>query len=139
MSRDGISVMIQNLAGNEDSVNAFLSSKGKIIKSIELQDISDGRLLFTFDDGTKMSISDEGRSCCEDRYMTTDDDLSSFSGSVLVDAEVREMPILEHKYDVHEMAFLVVTTSFGSFTIETHNVHNGYYGGFVMRCSIVND
>jgi hypothetical protein len=39
-----------------------------------------------------------------------------------------------HDYDVHEVQFLIVDTDKGSFTCESHNVHNGYYGGFLVVC-----
>jgi hypothetical protein len=31
--------------------------------------------------------------------------------------------------DVHEIAFYEFMTSTGSFTLASHNEHNGYYGG----------
>jgi hypothetical protein len=38
--------------------------------------------------------------------------------------------------DVHEVQFLVVTTSKGAITVATHVVHNGYYGGFSIDAFI---
>jgi hypothetical protein len=35
---------------------------------------------------------------------------------------------------VHEVAFLEVTTDRGVFQMKNHNEHNGYYGGFLIRC-----
>ena len=133
----GIGAMIGILSGNKDSVEAFTSSVGKTITALELTEADDGSLLFTFDDGTKMEIADEGRSCCESRYMTTDDDLQFHVGAKLLGAEVAEGPDVEEDYESHEMEFLKVKTTRGVFTVETHNEHNGYYGGFCIRASMV--
>ncbi len=81
---------------------------------------------------------DGGQDCCEHRYMHSDDDIQSFVGGTLIDAEIREVPNREDGYgDVHEVQFLIVTTSKGAFTIETHNEHNGYYGGFWVVARMV--
>jgi len=122
------------LFGNKNSIEAFQGSLNKVIAVI---DLSEDRLLFTFADGTKMKLSDEGQSCCEHRYLHTDDDIQSFVGATLMGAEVREASEPDRGYDVHEIAFLVVKTNKGSFTIETHNEHNGYYGGFLVRAAVV--
>ena len=52
--------------------------------------------------------------------------------------ELRDAPNVEDdEYgNVHEVQFLVVTTSKGAFTIETHNEHNGYYGGFFIEAEV---
>ena len=34
---------------------------------------------------------------------------------------------------VHEVQFLNIETSLGIITFETHNEHNGYYGGFYIK------
>lgn len=69
--------------------------------------------------------------------MHTDDDIQAFIGAKLQDAEVREAPEIEDEWDVHEVAFLVITTNKGTFTIETHNEHNGYYGDFRIQTTKV--
>lgn len=101
---------------------------GKVIDSVVLG--SDDALHFVFADGAKMMLLDNGQSCCETRYMTTDDDLAFYSGSMLVSIEVRDAPDMDHEYNVHEVQFLEVMTNRGCFTMTTHNEHNGYYGGF---------
>ncbi len=135
MSQPGIGVMIGYLAGNESSVNAFKSALNKEISALELKD---DELYFTFSDGTKIKLFDDGQSCCENRYMTTDDDLPYYVGSVLMDAEVAEAPNRPDEYGDHEVQFLKVKTSKGVFTMESHNEHNGYYGGFSVRAAVVN-
>jgi len=127
MSSLGLGVMLGMLGGNEDSAKVFTSVMGKEIATL---DLSEERLLFNFTDGSAIKISDEGQSCCEHRYMHSDDDIQAFTGANLMGAEVRNAPEIEDEYGVHEVAFLVVTTSKGAFTVETHNEHNGYYGGF---------
>jgi len=124
-------VMLSMLSGNRESVDAFAAAIGKRIASLEV--VRDEGLRLWFDDGTGLAIDDDGQSCCESRYMTTDDDLSAFVGATLTSAEVREAPGVEDKYGEHETQFLVVTTSLGAFTCCTHNEHNGYYGGFAVR------
>jgi hypothetical protein len=138
MSNLGMGVMLNYLKGNRESVEVFKSSIGKGITRLELLEENDGALLFTFADETKMQMRDDGRSCCEDRYMHTDDDLQSFIGSKLLTAEIRDAPDVEDEYDAHEVQFLVVATSKGVFTVETHNEHNGYYSGFALVAEIAN-
>ena len=123
----GIGVMIQSLGGNEETVKAVKGSLGKTIASLALVD---DILTLGFTDETKLSFSDEGQSCCEHRYMTTGDDLSSFVGAQFTDVELREAPSLEVGYGEHEVQFLVISTDRGNVTVETHNEHNGYYGWF---------
>jgi hypothetical protein len=104
---------------------------GKVIDSVNL---NGDELHFVFADGTKMKLWDDGQSCCESRYMMTDDDLSIYSGTVLVSIEVRDAPDMEDEYgNMHEVQFLEVMTNNGCFTMATHNEHNGYYGGFSVR------
>lgn len=129
----GVGVMLGMPSGNESSVKAFKGAMGKSIVSLEL--VADVGLVFAFDDGSKIKLFDNDQSCCEDRYMTTDDQLDYFVGGKLLTAEVREGSTAEGEWgDKHEIAFLVVTTTKGVFTVETHNEHNGYYGGFWVIC-----
>lgn len=131
MSQLGLGVMLGILSGNEQSVIAFTRALNKEIAMLVLKD---NKLRFTFTDGSRMSLFDDGQSCCETRYMTTDDDLAGFVGAVLLDAEVANAPdVASSSEEEHEVAFLKVKTSRGVFTVETHNEHNGYYGGFSIR------
>jgi len=128
----GLGVMIQMLSGNAESVAAFTGALGKTIATAELKDDA---LRLTFVEGGGIQFSDEGQSCCEHRYMQTDDELSSFVGSKLVGAEIKEAPNAEDEYGEHEIEFLEIQTSTGVFTMASHNEHNGYYGGFCIRVS----
>ena len=125
--------MLGHLAGNADSVEAFTKAIGKTISSVTLGE--DDALHFVFDDGFKMKIADEGQSCCESRYMRTDDDLKDYIGAKLLGAEVKEAPNIKTEDDEHEVQFLEIQTSKGVFTMASHNEHNGYYGGFCIRAS----
>lgn len=144
MEQLGMGVMIKMLAGDVDSAHALQSALGKTIASLALK-THDQRdidaLVFHFTDGTAMQLRDEGQSCCETRYMHTDDKLSDFVGAQFLGAEVRDAPSIPSKEyeDVHEVQFLIVKTSIGEFTVETHNEHNGYYGGFAIEASIVEE
>ncbi len=132
----GIAVMLNELGGNDESATAFKGAIGKIVTALRLGE-NDNSLHFTFSDGTGIRLVDDGQSCCERRYMRTDDDLSGYIGGKLLSAEIREGPESESEYgDLHEMQFLVVKTSKGQFVISNHNEHNGYYGGFSIACFV---
>lgn len=125
-------VMIGMLGGNEDSANAFKNAIGKTIGTVS---VIENRLSFAFTDQTHLSISDEGQSCCEHRYMSCDDNLDDFAGATLLDGELKTAPAQNGEYgDVCEIQFLDIKTSKGVFTISNHNDHNGYYGGFWIVC-----
>ena len=133
----GMVVMIGLLGGDAESVEAFRGAVGKTITALTLNESDeDNALHFTFADGSKLKLFDDGQSCCESRYMRTDDDLSAYIGAALISAEVREGPNIEDTYGEHEVQFLLVTTSKGTFTMSSHNEHNGYYGGFLIRAAI---
>lgn len=132
MTNLGLGVMIGMLGGSENSSKAITNSIGKKIKVVELKD---DILYFNFEDGSLMSIRDDGQSCCENRYMTTDDDLVYFGGSILTAVEVRDAPAASSEWGDHEVQFLLITTSKGVFTMESHNEHNGYYGGFWIQAN----
>lgn len=133
----GIGVMLGFLSGNADTVAAYKAAIGKTISTVAMDHGEPEKLVINFEGGSRLIVMDDGQSCCESRYMTCDDDLTVYGGSVMQDIEVRDGP--EHKAgeygDEHEEQFLVVTTSQGSFTVATHNEHNGYYGGFWIKLS----
>jgi hypothetical protein len=129
MSNLGIGVMLGMLTDSADSVAAFNAAIGKTISSAEM----DGDALrLAFSDGSAISISDDGQSCCESRYMTTDDDLSSYAGAKLLGGAIEDGPDAD-SWGEHNTAFLRIQTSDGVLTCVTHVEHNGYYGGFRIR------
>jgi len=132
MDNLGLGVMINMLGGNEKTVNTINGALNKnIIKMfIEKNRWCEDSLVIEFDDKNKIRIFDDGQSCCENRYIHTDDDLSAFVPSKLISVSLRKAPSIEDEYGEHEVQFLIIKTSLGEFTLETHNEHNGYYGGF---------
>jgi len=129
----GFGVMINALGGNRETVEAVQAAMGKTITALSL---TDDQLRFEFEDGSRLRLQDSGQSCCEHRYMQTDDDLPYYIGAKFVGAEVRDGGSTESEYgDTHEIQFLVVTTDRGTFSMASHNQHNGYYGGFWITAS----
>lgn len=132
MSNLGLGVMIGYLSENGASADAIANSKNKKITDIYMVN---EELCIQFDDNKTLHIWDNGQSCCEHRYMTTDDSLKDFIGSTFIDVELRDGPEIEDPDGwggTHEQQFLLINTSFGTFTMVTHNNHNGYYGGFYV-------
>lgn len=127
----GLGVMIRLLGGNEETINAFQLVLGKRIEKVWL-DEEENILKFEFEGGFKLSIWDDGQSCCENRYMKTDDNLTDFVGSILIDAEIKDGPDVEDGGESHEIQFLDIKTDKGTFQLCSHNEHNGYYGGFML-------
>jgi hypothetical protein len=129
----GFGVMINMLGGNRESVAAVQAAMGKTITALSL---TDDQLRFEFEDGSRLRLWDNGQSCCESRYMQTDDDLPYYIGAKFVSAEVRDGGSTEDEWgERHEIQFLVVTTDRGTFSMASHNEHNGYYGGFWITAS----
>lgn len=127
MSRPGLGAMIHYLSGgSKESPEKYI---GKKIVAAELDSVKN-ELRLTFSDGINIKIHDDGQSCCETRYMTTDDDLSKIIGGVLKNILSKEGPELITDGDKHEQVFIEVQTDIGFITIANHNEHNGYYGGF---------
>ncbi len=132
MGKTGIGVMIRQLSGNAESVAAFTGAVNKRIAHIYM---TDDVLTIKFDDGYILHLKDDGQSCCEHRYMKTDDTLSDFIGGVMTGAEVVDAPNQSDEYSEHEVQFLRVHTDKGILTVSNHNEHNGYYGGFYIQAS----
>jgi hypothetical protein len=114
----------------------YAVSSGEPIEGVAIRsDVGDGELVITFRSGT-LRIWDNARSCCENRYMSTDDELDTFVGARLVGLEAVDGPNVESEYgDPHEQVFVKVETTAGTITLVTHNEHNGYYGGFDILSS----
>ena len=135
MTHLGLGVMLKTLGGNEETVNTVKQALNRTIEKVWLDGETE-ELKFTFADGTGIKIWDGGQSCCEHRYMKTDDDLSDFVGAKIIDMELKDAPDQEDEYgEVHEIQFLDVKTDKGVFQMANHNEHNGYYGGFWIQAS----
>lgn len=104
--------------------------QSRIIASAE---IKDNMLVLIMDDGCRIEIEDEPQ-CCEMRYMHTDDNIDQMAGETLVEIRVQSVGYESDDEDdngnYHEMGFMHVVTNLMTYTLETHNLHNGYYGGF---------
>jgi len=137
MEQLGLSVLLNQLFGSdyEKAKEDFQKSLGKTIKNIN---ISEEELKLSFEDGSHLIFWDDGQSCCEHRYMHTDDTLDYYQGSTFNGVDVKSGPEEEDEYgDCKESEFLIVTTSKGQFTVVNYNEHNGYYGGFSILCRLV--
>lgn len=125
MGQPGIGAMLHYLGGgSEHSADEYY---GKTIAAAELKDDC---LRIGFGDGKTIEIWDNGQSCCEHRYMRTDDDVSSLVGGKLIRIEAKAAPDLPDEYGEHEQVFVEIATDKGFITIANHNEHNGCYGGF---------
>jgi hypothetical protein len=130
----GIGVLIKGLSSNEETVRAIQSSIGKRISDVV---VINENLLISFEDGTKLNVFDGGQSCCEHRYMTVDDDLSTHIGERFLSARTVSAPdVVDDDLETHEVEFLEITTDKDSFKIANHNEHNGYYGGFDIEAKL---
>jgi hypothetical protein len=120
------------LGGNQDSAKIAQESIGKKISALSIDDES---LRFEFEDGSKMTLSDQGQSCCEHRYLTTSAKLDKYVGAKLKGAKFNDEYSGAADYDEHEIQPVEIDTSKGKFVVEHHNQHNGYYGGFWIVAS----
>lgn len=125
----GMGVMIQQLCGPDHSPSEYI---GLRISSARLED---EKLHLSFEGGKKIEIWDAGQSCCESRYMRTDDDLGSLVGHQLTGINLKPAPNEPDRYGDHEVCFLEISTDGGAVTLANHNEHNGYYGGFALNIS----
>lgn len=122
--------MIQMLGGNEETVNALKGAFGKEITKAKL----DGDCIkIWFSKKKGIQIWDGGQSCCEHRYITTDDDPAALVGKKLTNIEIAAAPDVEDGGECHEVQFLRIHAEDETVVFETHNEHNGYYGGFWIQ------
>lgn len=135
----GLGVLIHTLAGTGHGVEVMQRAVGQTIAAVEMRHEGTGHdeadlIWFRMADGLELAFWDDGQSCCEQRYMTCDDDLSTFVGAKLVDVEVADGSSTEDDWESHDTQFLRLHTDAGVIVVCTHNEHNGYYGGFFVRC-----
>lgn len=105
----------------------FLREISKI-EIIHNDNDNNDEIILYYDDEI-LKICDE-QQCCEDRYITTSENLKEFIDFIFLGIEIRTSNIIENEEHVHEVAFLYVKTNKGDIVFETHNIHNGYYEGF---------
>lgn len=101
-------------------------------RTIKRADFGNNLISLQFDDGVKIQIWDDGQSCCENRYMTSDDKFEDLVGQKLVSIKVKAVNEThdEENYNDHDVAFLEIQGDKSAITVAAHNEHNGYYGGF---------
>lgn len=127
----GLGVMIQALRGDCGG-ELVAAAVGKTITAVSL-DEERNRLRVDTNGAPPFELFDNGQSCCEHRYMKTDDDLGSFIGATLLGVEVADGPAADEHGDQIDCQFLRLKTSTGDLTIANYNSHNGYYGGFWLQ------
>jgi hypothetical protein len=109
--------------------------KNAVGKTITSLSVANDGLIIGFTD-QDLTLSDGLPSCCEHRYMVCDDKLENFVGGTFLGATIEDAPDVESAGGYHEVQFLHVKTSKGSFTVSNHNEHNGYYGGFSLHAAV---
>lgn len=134
MSHLGMGAMLHMLGGGSEKNGS--DYYGCTITKAE---IDSERMLLEFDGNTTIKIFDNGQSCCENRYITCDDDVQCLVGGKLTKIEVSNAPDEEGEYGIHEKAFIEVATDKDHIKFCTHNEHNGYYGGFGLSISEISE
>jgi len=132
--RLGIGVMLSFLSDGNDSAEVIAAVIGKRIDALKMvhsESENDwrqiDRLSIAFTGGPTVEIYDNGQSCCEERYMQTDDDLTAFVGAEFRGVRIQDGPETRDEYgETHER-----------FTVSNHNEHNGWYGGFAIVARLV--
>jgi hypothetical protein len=124
-------------------LNNTLPVLSSAIKSCSLIDLNvardeRGALELVLENGYRIVLTDiAGQSCCEHRYMHTDDDLTSLVGESLQRIWVGEFTEQGGDYgDTLEGAFIHIQTNRDAVVIAIYNSHNGYYGGLEPGVSI---
>lgn len=115
----------------------FLNAVGMTIDDIVFN--TNALVIHLREDGkapTQLSMRDRKRSCCESRFLRTDDDVSEHIGATFVDVVMKESTSARTESGMSEATFLEIVTSRGCFVLSAHNEHNGYYGGFDL-CIVI--
>ena len=114
---------------HEGSEALLESVIGKVFREVRV-DPDENRLVFAFVGGPDIYLFDDDQSCCETRWIHTDDDLLYFTGCKFLGLEVKEGPSEDTKYEFRDSQFLIIKTTLGEFTVVNYNQHNGHYAGF---------
>lgn len=107
-------------------------------KRVSVFKADDSRLIIAFDDNTILEVADQEYTDGV-RFLVADNDVNEFSGSILLNIELRDVEIsqMDDEND-QEIQFVIVTTEKGSFTLNYYNEHGGYYSGFSICVNEVN-
>lgn len=133
--RPSLGKMFAMIAGEPKGLFDESAILGKTIDSITL-DKKEDIIRIAIDGGPRVIIRDEGGEGSEERYISTDDNLQAFSGARYLGSEIREPQDLGEADWYHEVQFFVIKTDRGNLTFESHNKHNGFYGGFLIRARL---
>jgi hypothetical protein len=140
MSIPDTAIWVTEIGGDFAFVDPFARFTEIVGKKITEITTDDEGYAILFKDGSRLCIWDGGQDCCESRYMTCDDDLTGHQGGQIVSINSDaggDQPAEEDHWGCHEVRFVKVQTTKGSFTICSHNEHNGYYGGFALKLKLV--
>jgi hypothetical protein len=136
MTQLGMGVMLHMLGGFDDTgikaLSEVMADKDERISSVTLHEGED-ELIIRFDSGQAFRFWDNGQTCCEHRYMHTDDDLGVLVGGRLLNIDVIDGGTNGDDWVVKDSQFLKIETTTGFVTIANYNEHNGYYGGFAIE------
>jgi len=115
--------------------NSAAKYYGRKITAARLEpDVGDaGQFVIEFENGTVIALSDERQFCCENRYLHTEDDPEVLVGGTLRVIEELSYADTEEDGEYHEIVFLKIGTDKATIILETHNEHNGYYGGLALK------
>lgn len=112
----------------------WLTRVASPIRSITIDDEGNGALRIALESGDVLRLRNCESTCCERRYMHSDDNLKSFLGARLASIEMDSATQRDGEYgDVIEQSFIKVRTTNGDFTVIAYNEHNGYYGGINLE------
>ena len=103
--------------------------KDAIDKVIETVYIDGNRIIFKFTDAPNFELENPPITS-ELRYMHTEDNLGGFIGTKFQRIEVRTGAHEAAKEGKHEIELITISTDKGQFTIENHNIHDGWHSGF---------
>lgn len=93
----------------------------------------DDHFYLMLDNNVLVDIFDAGQSCCEQRHMKCDDDITGVVGQHLRGIVEKPTDADGETYGVHEILFVeILTDEGGCLSLVNHNEHNGYYGGFTL-------
>lgn len=98
---------------------------------VERIEFTDDLIRLIGEDST-LEILDNKESCCEDRYLVFDGHPGDLEqGGKLTTVQYAPTDELPDVNGSHEVAFIhILLSGYRWLTFRTHNVHNGYYGGF---------
>lgn len=131
---------------DDESRKTISGCVGKLIVGAELRpylivdEDSEGEgidgFVIEFETGEKLWLWDDGRLCCEKRYMTTDDDPHCLINTRLVMVYGTGVDRDYGESCCYEAVFITVQTDKCSVKLVNHNEDNGQYAGFALRATL---